>query len=409
MQPFEPNPLDQRILDHVGEFPRDLFTDLLYQANEAMEDYALRWALALVRELGLEALLATPQPVAALVEERAFRPAIAPALGSLLERLAEEGILTARRDGGEQVFHLHQALPEPDLEGTRARITDLIPALEPALELADAAGSAHLPIARGETTGRDAILGAGQAGLWCRYFDNGNPGYLLNNRLAALAAANRLPEMGGFSVLEIGGGAGSATEALLDELDQRGRSADLGFLRFTEPSPFFRRRASRLVSGRLPGDTLSLGDLDMNQPWADQGVPEASLDMVFAVNVLHVAQNLAFTLKEALRSLRPGGWLVAGEAIRPFSSSSLQAEMVFCLLEDFVQVEIDPEVRPRFGFLTPEEWEQAFSACGFENARVLPDIKRIRLIYPRFFSGVVCGRSPSQNRKEPLHGAKSGS
>jgi SAM-dependent methyltransferase len=394
VRPFEPQPLDRRILDHVGEFPRELFTDVLYQANEAMENYALRWSVELVEILELEPLLETPRDALGLVEARAFSSAIAPALGCLLRTLAGKGLVeTLHEDDGPR-FALSRPLPNPDLSHSRSRMLELMPGLEPAVELADVAGHAHLPVAKGEISGREAVLGAGQAGLWCRYFSNDNPAYLLNNRLAAEAAANRLPPSRPLTILEIGGGAGSATEALLTALADRGQQTDIKDLAFTEPSPFFRRRAARALDRRLPPGTMSFSDLDMNQTWVNQGVAPGSLDLVFAVNVLHVAKDLAFTLGQARGALRPGGWLVAGEALRPFPESSLQAEMVFCLLEDFVQVRTDPGFRPRFGFLTPEEWTRALTTCGFSEVRILPDLEKIRTIYPRFFSGVVCGRSP---------------
>ena len=58
------------------------------------------------------------------------------------------------------------------------------------------------------------------------------------------------------------------------------------------------------------------------------------------------------------------------------------------------RVGTEPELRPAHGFLAPESWRRAFAAAGFDEVAVVPDVERIRDLYPRFFAGVVCGRRP---------------
>ena len=162
----------------------------------------------------------------------------------------------------------------------------------------------------------------------------------------------------------------------------------------TEPGALFRRRAARSLTGRYPGLTLEFGALDIDRPWAEQGIERASCDLVFGVNVLHVAKNLSFSLEQALASLAAGGWLVAGECLRPFPRHQIHMELVFQILESFTGVATDRELRPRPGFLTPEEWQRSFAAPGFRDVEVAPDHVAIRAIYPALFVGSVCGRRP---------------
>ena len=246
--------------------------------------------------------------------------------------------------------------------------------------------------ARGESNGGDALLGAGDIGLWLDYFANSNPLYAANNRLSAIAAADRLGGPTELSILELGAGAGSGTEALLAEIADRGWTRRITRYIVSEPSAFFRRRGERRLAQRPERPVLSFKSLDIDRSWAEQGIAEADFDLVFAVNVLHVADDLIFSLQEVRRHLRPGGLLVAGECLRPFPGYPVYIEFVFRLLDSFLNVQTTAENRPEPGFLTPEAWRRALASTGFAEIEVIPDHGRIREIEPRFSLGALCAR-----------------
>src|SRR5262249_31117996 len=160
--------------------------------------------------------------------------------------------------------------------------------------------------------------------LWCRYFDNANGYYALGNHVAAVAAAARLPAYPA-TVLEVGGGLGSATEALLAQAGA-GRFATY---RFTEPVAFFRPRARPTLAATTPGLRLVAADLDLNARWAAQGIEPAGAHLVWGVNVFHLARDLDAVLHEAFAALAPGGWLVVGEGLRPQPATPVGAEFPF--------------------------------------------------------------------------------
>jgi hypothetical protein len=64
---------------------------------------------------------------------------------------------------------------------------------------------------------------------------------------------------------------------------------------------------------------------------------------------------------------------------------------MFAILDSFTDVEIDPDIRPKPGFLTAEQWRRAFLKAGFPHIEIAPDIERIRDIYSHFFTGAICG------------------
>ena len=163
----------------------------------------------------------------------------------------------------------------------------------------------------------------------------------------------------------------------------------------TEPNAFFRRRGQRELSKQFPDVPLEWQALDINSPWRDQITADGEFDLIYGVNVLHVAKDLLFSLGQARDVLADDGWLVIGECMRPYVDQPIYAELMFQILDSFTDVITDPEVRPNSGFLSTDHWRRAFTRAGFERVEVTPNIDRIRDIYPHFFTGAVCGRRPA--------------
>jgi SAM-dependent methyltransferase len=394
-RPFDPG-LRPRIPERLlGEIPDSLFDDRIFAACELAERYATDLALAIARRLDLDGALAAGGTAAELAAARGFDPAFRPAIETLLERLAAAGEIERTSGADAPVFRRAGPAREPELAALRAIGVGIDPRIVATLDLLDAAAVAWPAVASGRTSGEKELFSAGSIALWLAYFSNDNPVYALNNLLTAVVAANRLPERDGLSVLEVGAGAGSFTATLLDELARRGRLGQLARYKPTEPSPFFRRRGERELRARYPQVPLTFRALDVDQPFAAQGLAAEPRDLVVGVNVLHVARDLGAALARIREVLVPGGWLVAGECLRLFPRQPVPADLVFQLFRSFTDVGIDPVLRPHHGFLEPSAWRAALEAAGFVEVGVVPDLERIRDIYPRFFAGVVVGRRPA--------------
>ncbi len=398
--PFDPPPRNPRTEELLGEIPRELFGETLYLASELIERYALDLAYELAHELGVAGWLAGGEvrSAAEIGDAAGHSERFRSAFEWLLERLAEDGALeqtatTPRR------FRAARPLRRGETAALRALGLGIDPEIGRTLDLLDAAAAAWPAVAKSGTTGEEQLFGAGRIGLWTAYFHNLNAPYAIGNRMTAAAAANRLPRGGGARVLEIGAGAGSATEALLTELERRGRICELGAYDVTEPSPFFRRRAERELKSRFPGTPLRFAGFDIDRPAADQGVA-AGYDLIFGVNVLHVARALGASLAQLRSLLEPGGWLVAGECLRLFPGQPVAADVVFQIFKSFVEVETDPLLRPTHGFLETRTWRTALDAAGFVEIAVLPDLESIREVYPHFTAGVLVARAPGGRRSD---------
>jgi SAM-dependent methyltransferase len=385
-------PPDPRIHELLGELPAELFGQGFYYSWELVDRYASAWVLQVAADLGLEPS-STPMTSDELAARLGFGAHFQGPLDWLLQRLVVQGAAeTVWASNGARRYRLALGSGESRRE-LRAAALEADPANAAALDLLDAAAVAYPAVAQGRSTGQEALFGLGQIRLWLAYFDNRNPTYAINNKVAALAVANRLQRLEGGVILEVGGGTGSGTEALLEALASVGRLSDLERYRFTEPSQHFRRRTERLLRSRHPEVPWEIGSVDVNLPFAAQGVPERGIDLVFAVNVLHLARDLDDTLRQIRASLSPGGWLVAAEATRSFPDKPLATELVFQLLDGFQQVRLDPDRRPTAGFLAPEQWQRFMVEAGFRRVEILPrEHMAIRQLYPRFATGVICGR-----------------
>ncbi len=303
-----------------------------------------------------------------------------------------------------RAYRLRHTPWQPELARLRALGLDIDCTNAPTLDLLDEAASLYPAVARGEQSGEQGLFGAQAIPLWLNYFHNDNLTYAVNNWVGAALAADRLTTRATLRILEVGAGAGSASEILLRWFDGPGLLPRIEHYLITEPNGFFRRRGQRELSKQYRDLPLEWGALDIDLPWDSQGVACGKFDLVYGVNVLHVAKDLLFSLNQARGALAPDGWLVIGECVRPYLNQPIYAELIFQILDSFTDVNTDPEIRPNPGFLTADQWRRAFARAGFERAEVAPDVDRIREVYSHFFTGAICGqraRTAKDVRSEP--------
>lgn len=370
---------------------RPLIDDRFVTSCDLFEEYVSRQALAILRATGLAAACATPARVNEAVSRAGLDPGIALVPSTwLLEMAAERGWVSRTGDAGDEaVYVVDRPLPSLSPDDVRDAQLRHDPACLPAYEIAQLATTHYPAVLRGSISGEQALFGPEGILPWMKYFSNDNPIYALSNRIGAIAAASALPP-GEADILEIGTGLGSGADALLELLEARQVASR--YLA-TDVSPLFLKRARRLLATRHPQACVETAALDIDRPFAAQGLAAASRSLVFGVNVLHVARDLAATLAELKRVLRPEGTLVMAECVRPFAGHPFHFELPFNLLATFRDAVRVPGWRPNGGFLAPEQWRSALACNGFVDVRIYPDIETIRDAYPAFVSAAVVARS----------------
>ena len=117
---------------------------------------------------------------------------------------------------------------------------------------------------------------------------------------------------------------------------------------------------------------MRFAGIDIDLPFDAQEVARESFDIVTAVNVLHVAEDLPATLREIHRTLRTPGYLVCAEGSPPRPGSRWRLDLVFGFLPGWWDVATNSQLRPSPGFLFPSQWRQLLHACGFDVVEAMP-------------------------------------
>jgi SAM-dependent methyltransferase len=370
------------------------FDGTFIRSGELYDEFVLRLAVQVARRVGLD----TAAAQAGSVDELAARARLHPdrarvALGWILRRLAARGLLELS-PGTPPRYRATDPLPALDPSPVRAEQARVDPAWLPAYTLAETVASEYPAFLRGQRTGEEILFSAARLRLWVDFFSNDHRLYAVNNLVGAVAVETWCPP-GPVRILELGGGLGSAAQALLRRLRDAGRWGELRRYHFTELVPAFLRRARERLAAEFPdAPGLTFGVLDMNRSFEAQGIEPGAWSVTYAVNTLHVARDLAFTLREVHHALAPGGRLVISECVRPTPGTPIYVEFVFHLMETFRAPVLHPVWRPNGGFLTPEQWRGAMEAAGFEDVSFLPDVPAIRDRFPTFYVAAVGARRP---------------
>lgn len=383
---------DERAALYPPELLRH-FDDSFITSFDLFEEYIARLTLSLFRTTGLEAACRNETTVTQAVARAGLKPGVAlvPSSWILTMLASRKWIDTKVGPHGERHYRIRQSLPVLDADEILERQRAHDPRCLPSYEIA-ALAAAHYPaVLRGQTSGEQALFGPEGIIPWVRYFSNDNPLYAISNTVGAIAAAQALPG-DATAILEIGGGLGSGADTLLGELESAGHAAQISSYHLTEISPLFLKRAQRNLAARHPLCRFVFSALDIDRAFSEAAIAPGSYSLVYGVNVLHVARDLAATLGELRNALSEGGMLVMAECVRPFPDTPLHLELVFNLLSSFRDAVLVPGWRPNGGFLTPEQWTAALEANGFEAVRIYPDIAAIRDAYPSFVVAAIVAR-----------------
>ena len=359
------------------------------------DEFVYRLALRVFGDAGLPAAVVEWGSAEDVVARAGLDPghAVVP-VSWMLRHLWRHGVLAGEDAIGGPRFRAEQPIPALDPAPLAAQQREHDSTCLPSYVLAETAARDYPEFLRGGATGEQILFAPARLPLWIGYFSNDNPLYAANNQVGAVAVETWMPRRAS-TILELGGGLASGAAALLEHLASAGRLGDLQTYRFTELVPAFLRRGQRLLQDRFPdGPRMTFAPLDMNRPFAEQAVAPESASIVYAVNTLHVAHDLAFTLEEIRRTLEPGGQLIVSECVRPWPAETLYPEFIFNLLQTFRSPRLHPTYRPNGGFLTPEQWTAALEAAGFRDVRLLPDVTRIRDDFSGFYVAAIGAHRP---------------
>src|SRR5262245_13350056 len=218
---------------------REVFDPRMGLAHMLFGEYVLRLTAQVVREVRLD--VAPPEWMT--VEQLAAKAGLEPRCSVvpvqwMLRHLAARDLF--KHEQGR--FMPAGALPVSDAAEVLAAQKGHDAACLPSYAVAETAARDYPAFLRGQRAGEEILFAPARLPLWTHYFSNDNPLYAVNNRIGALAMETWI-DLGRATILELGGGLGSGTAAVLQGLDAAGRLDRIEAYRFTELVPPFLRRA----------------------------------------------------------------------------------------------------------------------------------------------------------------------
>ena len=186
-------------------------------------------------------------------------------------------------------------------------------------------------------------------------------------------------------VLEIGGGTGGTTQAVLDALEGR----DIDYV-FTDVSQGFVNAAGKRFTQR--GD-FSAQLFDLEKPADEQGLGGKSFDLIIAANVVHATVDLTQTLERIHGMTAPGGVVLLVEVTAP----QHWIDLTFALTEGW-WIFTDHHIRSGYPLVTAEQWKQLLWDAGFEGCAATPDPRAYPPDAVPALESLVVARRPMEMR-----------
>lgn len=196
----------------------------------------------------------------------------------------------------------------------------------------------------------------------CLYSDNPVSDCL--NRSATQLAAALAGERDDLRVLEVGAGTAATTRHLLPALAGR-----LHSYRFTDVSTLFLDSARQAFADR---PEVGYALFDINRPVDYDAHADDGYDLIVAVNVLHDASHVVYSLRRLGRLLKPGGWLLLIEATERDSVLQMASIGFIESLNGYQDFRVDDD-KP---MLDLPQWRDALTEAGFALKLNWPEQER---------------------------------
>ncbi len=211
-------------------------------------------------------------------------------------------------------------------------------------------------ILRGEKDAVQALFSGAGAELLDQFYGEG---VFTRHWLAAISAAvseaaSHLPEGRSLRILEVGAGTGGLSAHMLPLID-----ADLHSYTYSDVSAAFFHGASQKLAA-FPKVEFKVFDLE--KPGSEQGLENASFDLIVGTNVLHAVRDLRSTLGHLRDLLSPGGSLVFMDVANP----QLWTESTFGLTAGWWRF-TDRDVRSESPLIERAHWESLLKESGFSE------------------------------------------
>lgn len=356
------------------------------------DNYLIKLIKDILDRTGMSEELTTPVSINYLIEKFKYSDKAFNALKWIMERLKFSGFMDCKTDNGELLY----CFSDKKITYNDVELYNYCTAQEPGsshtFKMLKLMADNYEDYLMGSKTGVEIIFSPENIGIINEYYEK-SLFYNANNILGAKVLNYEVDSRENPYILELGGGLGGGTKQFITQRKEEGKSLKCFTYHFTDVANKMIRNIKKTIES-LAGDisNYEFSKFDFNKPLTEVGVEENKYDIIWAVNAIHVAYDLKFTLSELYKVLKPGGVILISETVRPTEGPMIQHEFVINTLDDYWNVKLDDEWRPNYGFIKWKNWIKALEAAGFDVSTTEPDMGIVEKEYNNCYTTVIKGQ-----------------
>lgn len=369
----------------------ELFSPQIRNAWKLADFYLLKCIYEILEQTGIINFLKNFISVNEIIKKMNYPERVYSSIEWMLNRLVLDNYLI-KECQNETKYKLSYKKMEYNLTELKSKALNIDPKTCSTFDMLDLMRKHYPQYLKGEKKGVDILFSPESITITNEYYKN-NLFYHVHNIAGAKILnwdiENREEPV---IILEIGGGLGAGTkEFILQRL--KGKNKKIKYY-FTDISNKMLRETKKEVTNLLKDNEfieIEYRKLDINKPFNIQGFAPSSVDIVWGVNAIHVSYDLRFTLYEILNLLKENGSLIISETVRAEGNKMIQQELILNTLDDYWNIKLDPEIRPRYGFMNWEEWVNALAKANFSEVKTIPDMSYLQSQYDNCYAAVIRG------------------
>jgi malonyl CoA-acyl carrier protein transacylase len=323
---------------------------------EALERLTIAEILHTLRGLGAFSKAGVSHDAQSLADSCGILPAHAKLMGRWMQLLCKAGYL--ERDGSRFLMPVVQ--PEANLDQAWRDAEQCLQDDPFLLEYLRNCSKHLRGVLLGTTSPLETLFPGGSPDLARNLYENSSAARYANLIVAAAvkAVVDATPTKRRLQILELGGGTGATTAAVLP-----GLIGDRVSYHFTDVSGVFLERAGARFAS-YPFVRYGLLDIENESHLAPR---RGSFDVVIAANVVHATKNLQTTLSGIASLLAPGGVMMLLETTQSFAWHDITTG----LIEGWQKS--DDDLRAGVALLGVAEWTSALQAAGLDQIVSAPE------------------------------------
>jgi microcystin synthetase protein McyD len=275
-----------------------------------------------------------------------------PLLSRCLAILAEENIVTKQSEG----WLFNQTPIGSKAETLIQSLRQQFPDYGVEINLMERCGSALAAVLRRQEEPLELLFPQGNTEVIAALYREASGAKLMNQLVATAVqiALKDLPNNRSLRILEIGGGTGAVTNAILPLLP----ATQIEYV-FTDISTHFLTRAQENF-GDYPFVSYQILDIEKNP--VSQNFLLGSFDLIIAANVLHATTDMQITMKNGRSLIAPQGLLILLES----TGARRWVDLTFGLTEGWWLCSQD-RLRGGYPLLATEQWQQLLTQHHFQD------------------------------------------